>query len=182
MAAENKEKETPATENFQRKKNFSKPNIADSVFIKVKSGFHGKLYYKNLTTGETTIWEHAGDIQVMSMRDLRTMKAQQVAFFKNQWIIILGVADGEDCTATPADICRSLIVTQYYENFIDPNKFDAACNWNENEIAERVALMSSGAKENFIIALKGFIQNGQLDSIKKIRAFEKVLDCKFDFE
>lgn len=177
-------KETAVVANTKQKKE-SKPitNISDNVLVKVKSGFHGKLYYKNLITKESTIWERAGDIQVMSMSNLRAMKAQQVAFFKNQWIIILGVAEGESCKATAEDICKALIVSQYYENFIDPSKFDVACNWSEPEITERVSLMSAGAKENLIVALNGFIKSGRLDSIRKIKAFEKALDCelrKFD--
>lgn len=152
--------------------------IGDDVLIKVKSGFHGKLYYKNLVTGEMTVWDRQGDVQIMSMRDLRAMKARQVAFFKNQWIIILGVAEGESCKATPADICRSLVVTQYYENFVDPTRFDAVIAWSEAEIAEKVPLMSDGAKENLVVALNKFIATGRLDSMRKKRAFEKALDCE----
>ena len=157
--------------------------ISDDVLVKVKSGFHGKLYYKNSVSGEATNWEHQGDIQVMSMRDLRAMKARQVAFFKNQWVIILGVAEGESCTATAQDICKSLVVSQYYENFIDPTNFDSVISWNEAEIAERVSLMSDGAKENLIVALNQYIEDGRLDSIRKKRAFEKALDCELkEFE
>ena len=175
-----KEKETTGVVNNAKQKKEPKliTNISDNVLVKVKSGFHGKLYYKNLVTKEPTIWEHAGDIQIMSMSNLRAMKAQQVSFFKNQWVIILGVADGESCKATAEDICRILIVSQYYENFIDPSKFDAACNWNEDEIAEKVSLMSVGAKENLVVALNGFIKSGRLDSIRKIKAFEKALGCE----
>ena len=107
-----KEKETTGVVNNAKQKKEPKliTNISDNVLVKVKSGFHGKLYYKNLVTKEPTIWEHAGDIQIMSMSNLRAMKAQQVSFFKNQWVIILGVADGESCKATAEDICRILIV------------------------------------------------------------------------
>lgn len=163
-----------------KKENKKKPIqtiISDSVLVKVKSGFYGKLYYKNLTTGESTSWERAGDVQIMSMRDLRAMRAQQTAFFKNQWVVIIGVADGEDCSATPEEICRSLIVSQYYENFIDPCDFSSACSWSVNEIQERVQLMSAGAKENLAIAVNGYIARGELDSIRRIKAFEQALDC-----
>lgn len=149
--------------------------IADNVLVKVKSGFYGKLCYRNTITNERTIWEQIGDVQIMSMRDLREMKATQVTFFKNQWVIILGVADGESCEATPADIYRTLIVTQYYENFIDPTSFDKVCAWSPEEILEKVPLMADGVKDNLCVALNGFIKDGRLDSIKKIKAFEKAL-------
>ncbi len=172
-----------ATTTTKVKKEVKPITVSDNVLVKVKSGFHGKLYYKNLVTKELTIWEHAGDIQILSMSNLRAMKSQQSAFFRNQWVIILGVAEGETCKATAEDICRALIVTQYYENFIDPTQFDVACTWSEREVEERVSLMSDGAKENLIIALNKYIESGKLDSIKKIKIFEKVLGCelrKFD--
>ena len=114
----------------------------------------------------------------MFMRELRAMKSRNVGFFKNQWIIILGVADGEEREATPADIYKALIVGQYYNNFIDPSNFNEICGWDEKKIAERIPLLTSSAKENLVVALNGYIKSGQLDSIKKIRAFERALGCE----
>lgn len=175
-----------AVEPKERKKEIKKNtvvNISDDVLINVKSGFHGRLSYRNPVTGETTVWEHQGEIQVMTMRELRAMKGRQIAFFKNQWVIIVGVAEGENCKATVEDICRSLIVTQFYTNYIDPCDFQQVCSWSENEIYEKVSMLSAGAKENLTVALNGYIKSGRLDSIKKVKAFEKVLDCKLrDFD
>lgn len=120
-----------------------------------------------------------GEIQVMSMRDLREMKSEQVGFFQNQWIIVLGVAPGEKCKATPEDIYKALIVSQYYTNFINPADFEDVCHWSDSEIERRVSMLSDGAKSNLAVAISGYIQNGQLDSIKKIKAFSKALDCDF---
>ncbi len=152
--------------------------IDDGVSIKVKSGFYGVLCYKNPRTQETFIWEHSGDVQFLSMSDLKTMKAQDVGYFKNQWIVIVGVADDSDCKAKPADIYKALAIDIYYKNFIDPTTFDEACNWTEDEIAEKVATLSDGAKQNLTVALNGFVKNGKLDSRKRIKAFEKALDCE----
>ena len=131
--------------------------IEDGVSIKVKSGFYGVLCYKNPRSGETFIWEHSGDIQFLSMSDLKTMKAQDVGFFKNQWVVIVGVADDSDCKAKPADIYKALAIDVYYKNFIDPTTFDEACRWTESEIVERVSTLSDGARQNLVVALNGFI-------------------------
>ena len=152
--------------------------IDDGVSIKVKSGFYGVLCYKNPRTQETFIWEHSGDVQFLSMSDLKTMKAQDVGYFKNQWIVIVGVADDSDCKAKPADIYKALAIDIYYKNFIDPTTFDEACDWSEVEIAEKVATLSEGAKQNLTVALNGYTKNGKHDSRKKIKAFEKALDCE----
>ena len=152
--------------------------IDDRTMIKVKSIYYGQVNYKNKRSGEQTIWENIGDIQVMPFGELRIMKAEQVAFFKNQWLMIVGVADGESCTATPAEICKALVIDRYYSNFINPEDFGALCEMSTSVIKERVALMSDAAKDNLIVALNELIANGTLDSIKKIKTFEEVLGCE----
>lgn len=160
-------------------KNTNKPvKIDDGVSIKVKSNFYGQLYFKNPRNGDEFKWSQNGDIQFLSMLDLKTIKAQSVGFFKNQWVTILGVSDDSDCKATPADICKALAIDIYYKNFIDPTNFDVVCSWSESEIAEKVSFLSEGAKTNLIVALNSFIENGTLDSRRKIKAFEKALDCE----
>ena len=161
----------------RKPKKTATPMISEDTLVKVKSGFYGKLYYKNLVTHERVVWEHQGEVQIMTLRELRAMRTMQPAFFKNQWVIIDGVADGENCNATSYDICRALVITEFYKDFIDPNKFDIVCSWSENEIDDKIKLMSPGAKENLIVALNQFIKSGQLDSIRKIKAFEKALSC-----
>ena len=170
-------KKTTKTTEPEKKEQNKQVTISEDTLVKVKSGFYGLLHYKNLVTGEKITWEHQGDVQILPIRELRTMRSQQPGFFKNQWLIIAGVAEGERSKATPADICRHLAITEYYKNFIDPTNFDEACDWSETEIPERIALMTTGAKENLIIALNQFIKEGRLDSIRKIKAFEKALDC-----
>lgn len=172
----NTTKEIVETE-IKRNKKTTPLTIPEDTLVKVKSGFYGKLYYKNLVTHERVIWERQGEIQIMTLRELRAMRTTQPAFFKNQWIIIEGVADGEDCNATAYDICKSLAVTEFYKDFIDPSKFNVVCEWSESDIADKINLMSPGAKENLIVALNQFIKNGQLDSIRRIKAFEKALNC-----
>lgn len=152
--------------------------IDGGVSIKVKSGFYGVLYFKNPRSGETFIWRHIGDVQFLSMDDLKTMKARDVGYFKNQWLVIVGVAEDSDCNATPADICKALAIEGYYKDFIDPTAFNSACNWEDSQIAERVSMLSEGAKQNLIVALNGFIKDGTLDSRRKIKAFEKALNCE----
>ena len=152
--------------------------LTDNTMIKVKSIYYGKVYYANRRSGELTIWENIGDIQVMPFSELRIMKAEQVAFFKRQWIMIVGVADGEKCTATPAEIYHALAIEQYYKNFVDPSDFRELCDMSIETIKEKISLMSESAKENLIVALNDFIRDGTLDSIKKIKAFEETLGCE----
>lgn len=149
--------------------------IDDGVLVKVKSTYFGKLFYRNKKTGEATEWDRAGEIQIMSIGDLRAMKAEQISFYKNHWIVILGVADGSDCKATCADIYKALVITKFYDNYIEPTDYKAICALSEDEIAERVGMLSPGAQENLLVALNEYIKTGVLDSVRKIRAFETAL-------
>ena len=166
---------TKKTTEAPKKKNIP---IDDTTMIKVKSIFYGKVYYTNRRSGETTIWDNIGDVQLMPFGELRIMKAEQVAFFKNQWLMISGVADGEKCTATPAEICHALSIDHFYKDFINPEDFGELCSLSAEAIKERVALMSDASKENLAVALNEFIINGTLDSVKKIKLFEELLGCE----
>lgn len=152
--------------------------IEDTVLIRVKSNVVGGLTYKNTRTGETTRWNKCGEIQVLTMGDLREMKAMQSSFFINQWIVILGIEEGFNCNATMADIYRSLGIIKYYENLVEPSDFESICKWSEEQIKEKTANMTEDAKSNLAIAINEYIKNGTLDSVKKIKAFEDALGCE----
>lgn len=159
------------------KKTVKLVSITDGVSVKVRSGFYGKLYYTNPRSGESFTWNQVGDIQFLTIGDLKTMKAQCPGYFRNQWLVILGCANEAECSATPAEICEHLAIGHYYKDYIDPADFAKVCEWPTSEVTERISLLSDGARQNLIVALKEFIKDGRLDSIKKIKEFEKALDC-----
>lgn len=170
------------SENAQGKTTKASPKkvvrITDDVQVKVKSNYYGTLFFKNKRTGDSVTWKNPGEIQIVTMGDLKAMKAEQSAFFRNQWVFILGVADHEDCNATFEDICKALVIEQHYQNYIEPTNYREICGWSEKEIAERVAMLTPGARENLIVALNTYIKEGVLDSLRKIKAFEEALGCK----
>lgn len=173
-----KEQNTTSNASEASKRTTSKGiKISDDVQIKVRSNFFGTLFYENKRTGDTVKWSEPGEDQIMTMHDLRAMKAEQMDFFRNQWIVIMGVADGCDCRATCEDICKALVVEQHYKNYIEPSDYRSVCSWSEREIKERIPMLTVGAKENLIVALNGFIKDGTLDSLRKIKEFEEVLGC-----
>lgn len=150
--------------------------IDESTLIRVKNNVFGELIYINSKTGEETKWTQHGEVQTMTLSDLRAMKANQISFFENQWIIILGTEDNN--LIKPADIYKMLGVTRYYTNLIDPSNFNYLCSLSPEEIRTKVSLLSDGSKQNLIVALNEYIINGELDSVKKIRAFEDALGCE----
>ncbi len=156
----------------------SKPaQVPDSAIINVKSNVFGGLIYVDKRTGETTEWESCGSVQPMSFAALRNMKATSIDFYKNQWIIICGFADEYADVFTAADVYKALFVTQYYKDLIEPSDYRKICSWSAEEIREKVALMSTNAQANLVVALNTYIEKGILDSLKRIKAFEEVLHC-----
>ena len=154
--------------------------LDDTVLVNVKSNTYGQLFFRNPRTGDATEWSHFGDVQTLTMGDLRAMKGSHRAFYENQWIYILGVEDGGYEDVTPDDIYKTLMVGQYYKNVLDPDNFHQIFSWSEPKIRERVAMMSSGAKLNLVVAANTAVQNGTLDSLKKIKTLEDVLGCELD--
>lgn len=152
--------------------------LDDSVLISVKSNVYGGLVYINRRTGDQTTWDQCGDVQTLSMGDLRAMKGTQRAFFENQWIYIVGVEDAGYEDVTPEDIYRNLMVSQYYKNVLDPDNYTEIFSWSEPRIRELIAQMSDGAKTNLIVAANTCIADGSLDSLRKIQLLEECLGCE----
>lgn len=151
--------------------------IPDDMKIHVQSNVFGKLTYVSRKTGETIQWTRFGEILPMKMADLREMKAGQVAFFEHNWISVIDIDADEDMDLEPADIYADLYVDKYYKNQIDPSNYHVVCSWSAEKIAKDVPLLARGAKRNLAVALNDFIESGELDSLKKIKAFEVALGC-----
>lgn len=156
--------------------------IEDTVLLKVKSNVMGTLVYRNSRTGEETVWEKCGEAQTLTMGDLRAMKATQPSFFTNQWIVISNIEESLNTNIKIADIYKALGITKHYSNLVEPSDYDTICSWSEAQIEEKIALMSDDAKRNLAIAVNEYIKSGILDSVRKIKAFEKALGCELSKE
>ena len=150
----------------------------DHVMIAVQSNTYGELIYVNQRTGARVSWQEIGDVQPVPMGELRDMRNTQRGFFSNNRIFIVGVEDEDYCDASPEDVYKALMVTQYYKDVIDPNNVNAIFNLDPNELRIRLNRMSDGAKTNFVVAANEAIRRGRLDSLKKIRVIEECLGCE----
>ena len=152
--------------------------LDDSVLISVKSNTFGGLLFVNPRTGDKTEWSGCGDVQTLTMGDLRAMKGTQRAFFENQWIFIVGVDESGYDDVTAEDIYKNLMVTQYYKNILDPDNFIEIFSWEPHRIKETISMMSDGAKMNLVVAANTCIEDGTLDSLRKIQVLEECLGCE----
>ena len=152
--------------------------LDDSVTVNVKSNVFGKLTYVDKKTQDEVVWNHCGESNPMTIGMLRSMKATQISFFKNQWIVITGFADDTESSYTTADIYKALMIVQHYKDLIDPSDYERVCSWSPEDIKKKVSMMSAEAKANLAVALNTYIEKGILDSLKRIKAFEEVLGCE----
>lgn len=151
--------------------------LDDTVLIDVQSNVFGGLIYQNQRTGDIVRWSEFGDIQTMTMGDLRVMRSTQRRFFENNWIFIKGIVDVGYDDATPEDVYKALMVSQYYKGVLDPDNFNEIFTMDIDDMAEIVNRMSDGAKSNLIVAANDAIQTGKLDSVKRIHLLEELLAC-----
>lgn len=149
----------------------------DSVLVNVQSNVFGELIYTNPRNGDTVRWPEFGDTQPMTIGDLRAMRGTQRNFFENNWIFIKEVLDAGYEDATPEDVYKALMVSQYYKDILDPENFNSIFRMDDDEMVRRVRMMSDGAKMNLIVASNEAIVRGKLDSLRKIKLLEDLLNC-----
>ncbi len=152
--------------------------IDDSALINVKSNVFGELFYVDPVTKESVSWPQCGSLVQLTMSALRHMKNGAVKFFTNQLVVITGFADENADKYEPADIYKALFITQYYQDYLDPSNYDDVCSWTDEQIKEKISLMSSSVKSKLVVALNTYIEKGILDSLKKIKAYEEALGCE----
>lgn len=173
-----KQETAPQAEQTPAKASPEKVRLDDSALIRVKSNTFGTLIYINKRTGDKTEWNGFGDEQPMTMADLRAMRGTQNAFFSDNMIVITGCDDERYPDAAPSDIYDALLVSKYYKNMLDPDRFDTLFAMPDAEIRERVGYLTGNARLNLVVALNKAVQSGQLDSLRKIRLFEELLGCE----
>jgi hypothetical protein len=153
--------------------------LDDDVLLSVKSNVFGRLVYINHKNSDETQWEEYGEIQPLSVGDLRAMKAKQPDFFKENWITIVGVesADDDYDNVDMSEIYDALMISQYYQKSECPNDLNEVFAWSVNEIKEKLPKMTSSVKTSIIIRANELIIDGSLDSISKVKAIEEALNC-----
>lgn len=170
----------PAQEPAPAVKKPAELKLSDSMLINVKSNVFGELQYINKRTGDSTKWSDCGDVQTLSVADIRAMKGTQRAFFEHQWIYLMSIEDSgyEDISAE--EIYKALLLMPYYQKMVNPDNYTDIFTWDVSRMKAAIASMSAASKTNLVIAANTCIANGTLDSLKRIKALEECLGCRLD--
>lgn len=134
------------------------------TIVTVKNGFPGMLIYESSKTGEMFRWESLGDEQDMELQELKNARNASKAFYVNNWF----------CIDDP-EILAYLGVAEYYKNALNLIDDDVLRSMQPDDIRGVVAQMSGGQKLALKYRVKQMIENGDIDSIKRITAFEEAL-------
>lgn len=134
----------------------------------------GAIYISKRINGYTITWDEFGSTEYLELAELVAMRNSDRRFFEDNWIIC---EDTEDFTAM--HIYDFLKVAKYYKNIFTPENIDTIFEKEPSEIIKNIAPLSKGLKETIAVRAKEKIDSGDLDSTKKINAFESALNMQF---
>lgn len=148
--------------------------LSNDILLNVESTTFGRLIYVNNHTGDKVVWENEGEIQQISVENIREMKSRQPSFFKDYLIRIISVEEPgyEDYTAE--EIYKALTLQQYYANsMLDVE--DLILNQTD-KISDYIEKMGKSFKTSLIIKCNDMIKDGTLDSFSTIIQLQKILN------
>lgn len=144
--------------------------ITDDTEVSVVSNCRGTLYYKSLTN-VIREWGEQGDEQDMTVKELKEMKAQQVLFFKNNWITF-----PED----QLDIIKHLKVEKHYTNVVHPSDIDALFDKSFNEFSEALKNATVNVKSLILDKAREKFEAKELTDHHIIRLLEDTFQTDID--
>ncbi|MDE6041672.1 MAG: hypothetical protein K2F99_08865 [Muribaculaceae bacterium] len=156
------------------------PKLEDSVRVRVRSNQYGKLGYINKRTRDRIMWEDIDDVQDLTVGDIRDMKNNAPKFFSEPWVWVESIEEPGCEDLTTETIYEALGLGRFLKNAKSPIFLKEVCNWKVAEIREKAPEMSANTKSNVVIALNTEIKNGNLNDLRRIKAWEEALGFELD--
>ncbi len=123
------------------------------------------LVYVSKRTSEKFEWSAYGDVQYITLGELITMKSTQPRMLKEGWLIV----DDEEAI-------EQLGLAKMYGNLFEIDDIDEFFDLPESEIKRILMNMPRGFKNSIATFAREKIESGELDSNRKIKLLEDVLD------
>ena len=156
----------------------SEIKFTEDTMVTIKNNTCGELIYINNKTGDIYRWNQHGDTCDIKIADLREMKNSQRTFYTKNKFSVIGCVDNEDIE--PEEIINYIGIGQYFKADLSPDLYEVINSWSDDKIKEKIPNISISCKQNLIVMLSTMIENEEIDSIRKIRAFETALNTKFN--
>lgn len=146
------------------KRRLTMHDIDVNELVEVQSCCYGELIYISRKTGYRVQWPEFGTIQPLTVDELITMRNSQPAFFRNGWVRFVG--------DNAKDIAHYLQVDRYFAQDLPYEQFDDVYELSPEQILTVVGGLSNAMKESIARRAIDLINDGTIDSRKKIEAIE----------
>ena len=142
-------------------------DVSPNDIVMVRNGFNGHLIYVSSKTGEKFTWDSFGDEVEMELRELRSAKGSQKGFFEKNWFMF----DEEYSWVIPY-----LGLTKYYEHAVPIDDMENIFQLTSSEIKKVCSQMNEWQKHSLKYMAREKYSNGEIDSLKVVKALEDGLD------
>lgn len=129
----------------------------------------GKLCMVGASSNMVYRWMNYGDEIEVEYRDLSNAVRSHSSYIYTPYIII----EDDDF------IDEFLELKKFYKEKFTIKELTDILDMNESEMEDAIAVLPKGAKEQFINIASTQIANGELDSVRKIKTLERILNVDF---
>ncbi|MDR2357872.1 MAG: hypothetical protein LBD92_07320 [Oscillospiraceae bacterium] len=138
-------------------------SVDKNEWVTLKSNCYGQLTYKSKAGYSFELLEFGATTDI-PFGELLIMRNEQPAFFQNGWVV--PVSDNA------ANVIDALQLTRYCKSLETLENFDDIFSLEPDAMRELIAGMPQPMRENAARRARGLIDEGVLDSVRKIEAIE----------
>lgn len=141
---------------------------ADDLVI-CRSVTVGKLCMVGATSNMVYRWMNYGDEIEVEYRDLANAVRSHSSYIYTPYIIV----EDDDF------VNEFLELKKFYKEKFTIKELTDILDMSEGEMEDAISVLPKGAKEQFINIASTQIANGELDSVRKIKTLERILNVDF---
>ena len=119
--------------------------------------------------GYSVIWRNYMDTQYIELAELMAMRSSDPMFFSENWIMIDDEFEHKDA------VVQKLRIKDMYANTPNMIELERLFIMPVDEMVHKIKSMSASLKESVYLHAKEAVENGTLDSMRRIKAIEGVL-------
>lgn len=130
----------------------------------------GRLIYSSKRQmGYSVIWRNYMETQYIELVELMAMRSSDPMFFSENWIMIDDEFEHKDA------VVQKLRIKDMYVHAPNMLELERLFVMPVDEMVHKIKSMSVSLKESVYLHAKEAVENGTLDSMKRIKAIEGVL-------
>lgn len=149
-----------------------KRKFHDTDVIPCLCSFPGTVIMHGKRSGNTYLWEDMGVVEYVEYQDLRSEALNKKSSYIYKPLIII---EDEDFLEQNKTLC------DMYENIYTPQEIVAKIKKsNVDDMKKFIMALPSGIKENVKNIASTMIQDGTLDSIRKIKAIDNIFETELN--